>query len=204
MEICIYQIKYFGTRPVLLFNLSKNKDVLQWPVITGAVSYDTMQDTIKKYFKIKEPLLSYEGVFTHNEKTQIWFRYSDDISVAQLSKYSDKYVWCLCSEIVNDQKYLNIAIDKSVVSFFVQNSDFLHIKNNLGNIYDTPMVGYYGNSESSISYTVVFGRTRSAARRYGSFYYFGLYYFLLYFQYCLLKDLNKKLFHIFQFSLKLE
>lgn len=176
VEICIYQIKYFGNKPVLLFNLAKKRNTLHWPVLNAKdVNFDNMIDNVKKYFKIKDTFLTYEGVFTHAEKPQIWFRYSDDISSAQLCKYSDEYIWCLCSEIVNDKKYLNISIDNNVVSFFIKNPDFLHIKNNLGNIYDTPIVGFYGNCEDSISYTSVFGRTRSAVRRYGEFYYFGTY-----------------------------
>ena len=176
MQICVFHIKYFGIKPVLLFNLYNRTNVLEWPTISpGKMNYDEIVEKIKKYFKNGGSLITYEGVFSHDGKNQIWFRYSDKNDIAQLCSYSDKYVWCLCSEIVNEKKYLNIDIHDNVVSFFLDNPDFLYIKDPIGNIHATPIVGYYGNSSKSIAYTAVFGRTRSAQRRYGSFYYFGTY-----------------------------
>ena len=176
LQICVFHIKYFGIKPVLLFNLQNVSNELKWPTISpGKMNYDEIVEKVKKYFKTDGFLITYEGVYSHDGINQIWFRYSDKNVIAELCSYTDKYVWCLCSEIVNEKKYLNIGIHNNVVTFFIDNPDFLYIKDPIGNTYTTPIVAYYGNSSKSVAYNAVFGRTRSAQRRYGSFYYFGTY-----------------------------
>ena len=176
VEICVFQIKYLGKSPFLLYNLFKNNQVLTWPTMNiQKVNMENIIDKVKKNFDAPEMVVTYEGYYDNNDAKQLWFRYSDNTTEATLCKYHDNYIWCLCSEIVNDQKYLTFNIDQNVVQFFIKNPDFLYIKNNLGNLYETPVVAYYGNSKNNIAYTATFGRTKSAHRRYGSHYYFRRY-----------------------------
>jgi len=176
VDICVFCLKKVYDKPYLLFSLQKSGDVFKWPTyditkggFVGATSY------LHSYFKIDDSVITYEGLITENGRTKLWFRYSDKIEIVPLKKKDDPHTWCLCDEIVNHKKYLTFEIDKMVVDFFTHNPDFNYITNHLGEIYETPVVGYYGNHYSATAYISVFGRKRNGIGINGPFYYFSPY-----------------------------
>ena len=180
VDICMFQLNQLQTKPYILFSLYKINNVLHWPTynMTGKQISNVVAH-MKKQYRGLDVEITYEGQFKYNGKDQIWLRYTDNNETIQLGRYKDKFMWCLCSEIVNFKKTLTFEISYDVTRFFLKNNDFIYLKDDLGEIYEIPMVGYYGNYYKRIAFAAVIGVLRAdesnRANSLGPYYYFGSY-----------------------------
>lgn len=177
VDICIYRLNNIDTKPYLLFNLVRKKDVFSWPTINmNGKTISNVITYIKKNLGCRSCVLTYEGYYTYNNKLQVWFRYSYNDETIKEGKYADPQVWALSSEIINFRKILTFSIDDNVTRFFLRNNDFIYLKNNLGRIYETPIVAYYGNYYKHIAFSATVGVLRGDVDGpLGPYYYFGNY-----------------------------
>lgn len=175
-ELCIYKVQEKKTNPYMMFILEKNNNSLTWPVMKNGNTIPNVINTIKNMNICSECIVEYKGEYTNDGKQQLWFEYKDDSDDIKLGKFKDKYLNCLISEIVNVKKALTFDIDKKVTRFFLQNKDFLFLKNDLGEIYEVPQVAYYGNYYKCIASSAVIGILRGEnTASHGPYYYFGNY-----------------------------
>ena len=68
----------------------------------------------------------------------------------------------MSAEIVNHRKMLSFPIRDDVCEFFLENSEFLFLRDENDTLYETPSVGYYGSYYKNIAMTSVFGLRRLA------------------------------------------
>lgn len=180
VDLCVYCIAKVNIKPFLLFSLFKN-DVnggdLSWPTIN--VKNKPIGDIIKLLkTKIKDSnkSITYEGIYKYNKRNQLWFSCEDITDNVLLGKYNDTQFWASSYEIVNYKKLLTFSINKDVTKFFLENNDFLYLKNNLGVIYETPLIGYYGNHANCITFVANMGILRAdTTMSFGPHYYYGNY-----------------------------
>ena len=82
----------------------------------------------------------------------------------------------MSAEIVNHRKMLSFPIRDDVCDFFLENSEFLFLRDEYDILYETPSVGYYGSYYKNIAMTSVFGlRREGPTASFGPYYYFGYY-----------------------------
>ena len=79
--------------------------------------------------------------------------------------------WALSSEIINDKEIIGKSINDSVVKFFEKYPSLLYLRDELGKLYESPAVGYYGGEE--VGYVSTLGRNRESCREIlGPYFYF--------------------------------
>ena len=177
VDICVYSINNIDTKPYILFSLHNKNNVLSWPTINmKGKTVSKLQEHIKKYLECRDCIITYEGYYKYNGKTQVWFRYSYNNENIKEGKYDDTHIWALSSEIINFKKILTFPIDNLVTKFFLQNNDFIYLKNDLGRTYETPAVAYYGNYYKHIAFSATVGVLRGDTDGpLGPYYYFSNY-----------------------------
>lgn len=176
INIIIYNIDNTTIFPYIQFCLYRENNDLK------IFNYNCSGDNdIKNIFnKLNNEFknLSYKG-FYKDENTgiiSIWFILNKKEFKLQNGKYKDKWWWCLACEIVNQKKTLSFNIVNEVADFYIKNPEFLILKNNQGEIYETPTVGYYGNYSKRINFITIFGHKReNVESSFGPYYYFGSY-----------------------------
>lgn len=177
VDICVYSMSNIRSKPFLLFSLFKNDDTLTFLSINANnKQIEDITKIIQKKLKLKDNSITYEGKFVNNKRTQLWFQCDNITDDVTLGKYNDDYFWAISSEIINDKKLLTFAISETVIEFFLENNDFLYIKNKFGSIYESPMIGYYGNHANYINFAANIGVMRADMDSiYGPHYYYGNY-----------------------------
>lgn len=178
IDICIYKINNHNINPYIQFCLFKNDDdVLTWPRYNMKKrNIKQLVKFIKDMFKPDEPVITYEGSNDYNGKKQLWFQYSNKNEEIKLGKYSNKIWWTLPYEIINKKKNLTFTIDDDVIKFFLFNPSFIYLKNKEGQIYEIPIVAYYGNYYKRTAFAAAIGHTAEGPYApYGPYYHFNTY-----------------------------
>ena len=176
INIIIYNIDNTTIFPYIQFCLYReNNDLKMFNYnCSGNNDIKTIFNILNNEFKN----LSYKG-FYKDENTgiiSIWFILNKKELKLQNGKYKDKLWWCLACELVNQKKTLSFNIVNEVSDFYIKNPEFLILKNNQGEIYETPTVGYYGNYSKRINFITIFGHKReNTESSFGPYYYFGSY-----------------------------
>lgn len=178
IDICIYKINNHNINPYILFGLFKDdNDVLIWPTYNMKKrNIKQLVKFIKDMFNPDEPVITYEGNYEYKGKKQLWFQYSKKNDEIQRGKYSNKIWWTLPYEIINKKKNLTFSIDESVINFFLMNSSFIYLKNKEGDIYEMPIVAYYGNYYKRTAFAATIGHTTEGPyAQHGPYYHFNSY-----------------------------
>ena len=177
VECCLYCIETNSMYPFLKYLLMMSSDKrLVFPTFTLK---DSSIEKLIKYIKSlfdSRAVITYEGKTEINKKTQLWFKYSLQNTTIGFGKSDDKYKWVLPYEIVNLRKMLTFDIDSDVIRLFLHQTDFLFLKDDKGNIYQTPIVGYYGNYYKRTKISAALGHmSESPDSIFGPYYYFNSY-----------------------------
>lgn len=177
VNICIYSIQNEHVFPYLEFCLERENNNLSWlsHKCTGNNDFKIIQDNLNNDFDN----LSYKGFYNddenENKNISLWFNIDRNYKL-ETGKYKDKLWWCLACELINQQYTLSFNINENIANFCIANPEFLILKNDDGDIYETPSVGYYGNYYKRIAFTSVFGHMKEPpTASLGPYYYFGSY-----------------------------
>ena len=153
--ICVYQIRYDGLYPYIVYLLQKNKvdntmNFISFPSFDGGKSNKRIKPNCIAYVNRNFPNLSeltYEGFFETAEKNVVILKNTSNDSIIPIDRANDS-IWTTAHEIINLRKVLNFSIHKNVIELYEKNTEFLYVKN-INNInYETPMIGYYSSNEN--------------------------------------------------------
>lgn len=180
VDLCVYCIAKRNIKPFLLFSLFKNEyrdHYLSWLTISAKdKQIEDIINIIKTNIKGDVNNVVYEGRYKHGERTQLWFCCDDATDVINSGKFNDTQFWAISSEIINRKKLLTFSVNRNIIKFFLENPDFLYLKNNLGDIYESPSIAYYGNHANRITFTANVGVIReNIDAKFGPYYYYGDY-----------------------------
>ena len=180
VDLCVYCIAKKNINPFLLFSLFKNEyrdHHLSW--LTINIKDKNLEDIItilRDKLKGTPANIVYEGKYTYNERLQLWFSCDDISDIVNIGKYNDTQFWSTSSEIINYKKLLTFSINYNIVDFFLENNDFLYLKNDLGDIYESPTIAYYGNHANRITFAANVGIMRAQINSiFGPYYYYANY-----------------------------
>jgi len=177
VEVCIFTIETSNMNPFLKFLLTLSfKNHLVFPTFgLKDSSIEKMIEYIKSLFD-SSAVITYEGKTDINNTTQLWFKYSLNNKIIQQGNYDDKYKWVLPYEIINLRKMLTFDIGDEVTRMFMNQRDLLFLRNDEGSIYQTPIIGYYGNYYKRTKISAALGHmSESPDALFGPYYYFNTY-----------------------------
>ena len=165
INICAYHINESGYKPFIQYFLYKKpgENDFSFPCFPYLNKMDIMSKSLTiievlymSYFKKSE--YSYKGFKVIGNDVYIFFDCSKmNIESARMNKNNDLWL-VLIDEIVNKGYVCNYGIKKEVMDFFVENTDFLYLKDlDTDDYYETPSVVYSSCKEKMIHFTSVFG-----------------------------------------------
>ena len=171
---CCYTVNNTGKYPFLNFLLTNTiiDKTLRLPCVPIFKNFESdelinftifsiysllMQNDYEKF--IRE--VDFNGFHEHSNNLYLFF----DITKCniQLSDiYSSNNLWfALTDEIINQQKVLNMPVDKDVHEFFISSDTFCFLKDEDNNSYENPTVGYVKKPENRLEFTYIFGESKS-------------------------------------------
>jgi hypothetical protein len=120
--------------------------------------------------------IQFKGFYLNGRDVHIVF----DLTECKLQIYdvyrTNQMWFTLLDEIINHKKINNFFIDSSVTNFFINNDDFIFLKNKNGDNYELPVVGYIGmngTKYNKVSFTYTFGNSpKDKNTLLGPYYYF--------------------------------
>lgn len=147
--IFMFQIRFAGLYPFLLFLLQKQKDntltFINYPSFDGRVNDKKMINNCIIFIKQIYPklIISYKGFYETSYNNIIILESNNSENEDIHTNNINEDIWSTIHEIVNIEKVYNYQINKSVVDLFIKNPKFLFLKDDYNNNYETPIVGYY-------------------------------------------------------------
>lgn len=158
--IFCYHILRFNNFPILLLLLIKEDDVFKLPTISTVTNVETATRFIKKHLEIDDS--KFMGSYSHNKSNFLFFQTFQEIGQMVVNLDSLKQVWVLPSEIMNQQEIMNFEIESFLVSFLLENPDFLFIENSNNKQFHSPEIGYQSNiSQFQFLFGPILSRTKS-------------------------------------------
>jgi hypothetical protein len=120
--------------------------------------------------------ICFKGFYLNGRDVHIVF----DLTECKLNIYdvyrANQMWFTLLDEIINHKRINNFFIDSSVTNFFINNDDFIYLKNKNGDNYELPIVGYIGmngHKHNKITFTYTFGNSpKDKNAILGPYYYF--------------------------------
>jgi hypothetical protein len=170
IHICAYQINNKGLSPFLQFILRKyskehesNPDLLTFPsfkyIKTSEISLmcKYILGIIFACYNSSTDLYKYKGYL--NIENDIYMFYDcSEYSINNHNLYRTNDLWLvLMDEIINHNKICNFSIDEMVTQFFLNNTEFLYLKNADNINYEMPSVAYSGSHKYKLEFISVFG-----------------------------------------------
>ena len=198
IKITAYEIKTNDKYPYLKFLLSKDElsDALYFPEMKIISKRDLVNsENIITMSKLKlfslldlpnyadfDNKVTFKGFFStyetmkNNREIHIVF----DLTECKLQLYDvyriNKMWFTLLDEIINHRNICNLFIDTSVTNFFINNNDFVYLKNKNGDNYELPIVGYIGMNGfnyNKLSFVYTFGNpSKDKTAILGPYFYF--------------------------------
>jgi hypothetical protein len=190
IKITAYEIKNNKKNPYLLYLLYKDEltEALFFPELPTMYSNVNSDNVIKLSKLMLFNLLSltdhsefdkniqFKGFYLNGRDVHIVF----DLTECKLQIYdvyrTNQMWFTLLDEIINHKKINNFFIDSSVTNFFINNDDFIFLKNKNGDNYELPVVGYIGmngTKYNKVSFTYTFGNSpKDKNTLLGPYYYF--------------------------------
>lgn len=190
IKITAYEIKNNKQSPYLLYLLYKDElsDSLFFPVLPTMYS-NVNSDNVIKLSKLMlfnllnltdhsefDKNICFKGFYLNGYELHIVF----DLTSCKLQIYDvyrENQMWfVLLDEIINHKNVNNCFIDFSVTNFFINNPEFIFLKNKNGDNYELPIVGYIGMNGikyNKVSFTYTFGNSpKDKNAILGPYYYF--------------------------------
>ena len=175
-NICMYTINKKHDTPFLLFNLVRTDTTLGWLNMNiKNKSIDDITFKLKNVVNNKNAKFLFDGVYRYEGEVYLWFEYSNYDNIVSHKKKSHDNFMCLPYEIVNTARHMMYNVDINVHNFFIMNKDFLYLSNDLGNIYEPPIVAYYNTHYKTIGYASTFGNIRDIDNFHGPYFYYYTY-----------------------------
>ena len=189
VHICAYTVNNAGAEPFMTFLLTKLMDEkLTFPIVPVFANLDTQEFInytkvclfgllMLPDFEIFNYAIVFNGFFEFDNNLYVYI----DITKCNIivnEQYRNNKLWfALLDEILNHKHLCNIAIDNSVTKFFLINEEFCFLFDEKDNAYEIPVVGYVGKHEKLLSYTYIFGESKSNKNSIlGPYYYFTDFY----------------------------
>jgi hypothetical protein len=190
IKITAYEIKNNTKYPYLKYLLYKDElsESLFFPVLPTTYQNVNSENVIKLSKLMLFNLLSlteysdfdknicFKGFYLNGRDVHIVFDLTD-CKLQIYDVYRENQMWfTLLDEIVNHKNMCNFFIDLSVTNFFINNNDFIFLKNENGDNYELPVVGYIGMSGlnyNKVTFTYTFGNsTKDKTAILGPYFYF--------------------------------
>lgn len=101
--------------------------------------------------------IEFKGFYYFQEKIYIFIDLTKiNINISLVNK-DDLYWFVLMDEILNKKNICNLEIHPNVIDFFMQNNDFIYLKNSQKNVIEIPSVVYTGTHDKSLYFNYIFG-----------------------------------------------
>jgi hypothetical protein len=187
INICCYQVNNTQMYPFIQFLLHKNfmNDVLEFPFIYMPQKYDSTPDMVTNIQHYINNLLGsqfitknnkeaeYKGSYYYKKNIYLFFDLSKcEIIINDVYKINNTW-FGLMHEIINETHLCNLIIHPETTMFFINNEDFIFLKDANNKNYEIPMVAYAGTEISKLTFTHVFGVPKpNIASFMGPYYYF--------------------------------
>jgi hypothetical protein len=190
IKITAYEIKNNKKNPYLSYLLYKDElsDSLFFPELPTVYQNVNSENVIKLSKLMLFNLLSltnhsefdknicFKGFYLNGREVHIVF----DLTECKLQIYdvyrTNQMWFALLDEIVNHKNVCNFFIDSSVTNFFINNDEFIYLKNENGDNYELPVVGYIGMNGinyNKVSFVYTFGNSSKDKNAIlGPYYYF--------------------------------
>ena len=190
IKITAYEIKNNKKNPYLSYLLYKDEltESLFFPELPTMYQNVNSENVIKLSKLMLFNLLSltnhsefdknicFKGFYLNGREVHIVF----DLTECKLQIYdvyrTNQMWFTLLDEIVNHKNVCNFFIDSSVTNFFINNDEFIYLKNENGDNYELPVVGYIGMNGinyNKVSFVYTFGNSpKDKNAILGPYYYF--------------------------------
>ena len=189
--ICAYDVNNEGVNPFLRYLLTSQGSQLSREVTLGfpvvppppeqtenSVYIDYVQQMLLILISQpgKENLgsdIAFMGYYGYNNNMYMFF----DITKLRFQPndiFISNNTWlALVDEILTHHHVCNIPVQEEVGDFFLFNDSFCSLLNDIDKPYEIPLVCYVGKPKTQLSFTCMFGESRSNKNSIlGSFYYF--------------------------------
>lgn len=194
IKITAYEIKTNAKYPYVKFLLSKDElsDALFFPEMNLLSKQDLENSEnvitltklklfnlldLENYYDFETKII-FKGFYCAKNNRDIHIVFDlTDCNVQLSDIYRMNKMWfTLLDEIINHQCICNLFIDTSVTNFFINNNDFVYLKNINGDNYELPIVGYIGMNGfnyNKVSFVYTFGNpSKDKTAILGPHYYF--------------------------------
>lgn len=157
VDILCYKVVSSGVKPYIMFGLRYGVGGLglidtKMPCLRRL--YNSITDIGKK-FGISET--KYRGYLRHGGDTILCV---EDAAPEQNVSMTPEFQWVLSTEIMNHSRALKNTVDPRVVELFEAYPSLLFLHDELGNLHESPEVGYYGTSGRKAVALAVLGAPR--------------------------------------------
>ena len=120
--------------------------------------------------------ICFKGFYLNKKEVHIVFDLTDcNLQISDIYRMN-KLWFSLLDEIINQKNVCNFLVDTQVTNFFINNSDFIFLKNKNGDNYELPVIGYIGINDinyNKINFIYTFGTsTKDKKAILGAYYYF--------------------------------
>ena len=159
INILCYRVFSLGVKPYIMFGLRNDVGGLSL-IDTNMPSLDRFSNCITdigKKFGINETV--YTGYLRHGSNTILCVEDAVPEQNVCASEIPD-IQWALSTEIINDSRVLGNAVDPRVVELFEAFPSLLFLYDELGNLYESPEVGFCGTSRRRAASMYVLGAPR--------------------------------------------
>jgi hypothetical protein len=179
VKMCLFTVVVGQASPFVEFCLYRDDDdTLRFPTIpVGRNTTEDGKTQLTKVYAGWNAKIEYRGFVTFgNEKVLVYEWKGATSDSLDTGSISSRWWRVLSCEIVNHRKMLSFPIREDVCDFFLENSEFLFLRDERDVVYETPSVGYYGSHHKNIAVTSVLGlRREGPTAMLGPYYYFGSY-----------------------------
>jgi hypothetical protein len=147
-----------------VYNVIENKDVLlssiQCYLYSMFVTYKN-KNIMQMEFDDFVKNIEFKGFYNFKSKFYIFIDLTRvEINISLVSR-DELYWFTLIDEITNKKNLCNIKIHEDVVDFFLQNNEFLFLRDVNQKIIEVPSVVYSGKTENKLFFNFVFGNVPS-------------------------------------------
>jgi len=189
-----FKINFEGSQPFNTFMLIKDivQNKLCFPILdTNGLNiklindYNLFLSIVKCYlfslismsnYELYDKSFKIKGLYNYNHKIYFFIDLTNlDIKDDLMNRYACRW-FVLIDEIVNKKHVCNIKIEENVTDFFLNNSDFLNLKDSKKNQIEIPTVVYSGTHDKLVYFTYLFGKIKEDTNSiFGSCFYFTNY-----------------------------
>jgi len=179
VKMCLFTVVVGQASPFVEFCLYRDDDgTLRFPTIpAGRNATEKGQVKLTEVYAEWNAEIEYRGFVTFgNEKVLVYEWKGDTSNSLDTGSLISRWWRALSCEIVNHRRMLSFPIRDDVCDFFLENSEFLFLRDDQDVVYETPSVGYHGSHYKNTAVTSVLGlRREGPTASLGPYYYFGSY-----------------------------